>query len=522
MLATLAFTFQIYGDFSGYTDMARGAARVLGFDFNLNFRQPYQSASVPEFWRRWHISLSSWFRDYVYIPLGGSRVGPARAYVNLLAVFLVSGLWHGANWTFLVWGGLHGLYLVLSTWARPLREQLAQPTGLAAHPRLRRGAGRAGHVCAGGVCLDIFPGQHASATPSSSASTYSAGGAAEWPAKRRTLLLEFLAALPPRAGHGGLRRPAHAGRGVLRPRRSPQDWVAAQPVGCAGRATWASPANSVPGHFQQHLLYLLSILKSPVSGCFSVISAPGAAGGRRPAGLWLLGPVVLGGQRRCFLWPVYQPAGGLAHCGHFAGRAGHSARVLAARLGGRFEGPLLNYSFTLTHSPYGPAYLRSIKRKLRPEVKNGLFIVAVDPWSLSLTGPEGIYPEANSFIGQLDQVSQNPNLTYLTHYQTKPLYRLLLDYATATERLHPDGWLEVNIGIDSAQVRARTARKLQDYQPPGGHPAPFARPPAGAAPNHCFFKAAWPGGDGAAARRGRPLLQLEQQYQPGLMPRCAS
>ena len=134
----LAFTFQIYGDFSGYTDMARGAARVLGFDFNLNFRQPYQSASVPEFWRRWHISLSSWFRDYLYIPLGGSRVGPARAYGNLLAIFLISGLWHGANWTFLVWGGLHGIYLVLSTWARPMRERLAQLTGLAAHPRLRR------------------------------------------------------------------------------------------------------------------------------------------------------------------------------------------------------------------------------------------------------------------------------------------------------------------------------------------------------------------------------------------------
>ena len=141
VLATLAFTFQIYGDFSGYTDLARGAARVLGFEFNLNFRQPYLSASVPEFWRRWHISLSSWFRDYVYIPLGGSRVAPLRAYGNLLAVFLISGLWHGANWTFLTWGGLHGIYLVISTWARPLRERLAQGTGLAAWPQLRHGLG---------------------------------------------------------------------------------------------------------------------------------------------------------------------------------------------------------------------------------------------------------------------------------------------------------------------------------------------------------------------------------------------
>ncbi|WP_426059995.1 MBOAT family O-acyltransferase [Hymenobacter sp. B1770] len=138
VLATLAFTFQIYGDFSGYTDMARGAARVLGFDFNLNFRQPYLSASVPEFWRRWHISLSSWFRDYLYIPLGGSRVGSTRAYANLLVVFLISGLWHGANWTFVVWGALHGLYIIASTWARPWRDTLAQRTGLAALPRLRR------------------------------------------------------------------------------------------------------------------------------------------------------------------------------------------------------------------------------------------------------------------------------------------------------------------------------------------------------------------------------------------------
>jgi D-alanyl-lipoteichoic acid acyltransferase DltB (MBOAT superfamily) len=138
LLATLAFTFQIYGDFSGYTDLARGAARILGFEFNLNFRQPYFSASVPDFWRRWHISLSSWFRDYVFIPLGGSRVRPGRAYLNLLAVFLISGLWHGANWTFVAWGALHGLYLVASAWARPGWEWLARAVGLAAHPRLRR------------------------------------------------------------------------------------------------------------------------------------------------------------------------------------------------------------------------------------------------------------------------------------------------------------------------------------------------------------------------------------------------
>ncbi len=108
-LATVAFAIQIYCDFSGYSDMAIGTARLLGFDLMTNFRTPYLSASFREFWQRWHISLSTWFRDYVYIPLGGSRVKPTRLVGNLLITFLISGLWHGANWTFLVWGLWHGV-----------------------------------------------------------------------------------------------------------------------------------------------------------------------------------------------------------------------------------------------------------------------------------------------------------------------------------------------------------------------------------------------------------------------------
>jgi hypothetical protein len=181
-------------------------------------------------------------------------------------------------------------------------------------------------------------------------------------------------------------------------------------------------------------------------------------------GLALLGPVVLRGQVDAFYGRFTSPAAGSLIVGTSRAAQGIQPAVLGAGLGETFDGPLLNYAFTLTHSPYGPAYLRSIQRKLRPDVKNGLFIVAVDPWSVSLTGSEGNFPEDLSFIGQLHQVSQNPNIAYLTRYQTKPLYRLWLDYATATERLHPDGWLEVNIGTDSAQVRARTARKLQDYR----------------------------------------------------------
>jgi len=113
MVATLAFAIQIYFDFSGYSDIAFGSAQVMGIALMKNFRHPYFAKSISEFWRRWHISLSTWFRDYLYIPLGGNRVSQPRWAVNLLITFLISGLWHGANWTFIIWGALHGFYMVL-------------------------------------------------------------------------------------------------------------------------------------------------------------------------------------------------------------------------------------------------------------------------------------------------------------------------------------------------------------------------------------------------------------------------
>ena len=111
-LGALFFTFQIYGDFSGYSDIAIGTSRLFGFDLMRNFAFPYFSRDIAEFWRRWHISLSTWFRDYLYIPLGGSRGGRWMKVRNTFAIFLVSGFWHGANWTFLVWGGLNALYFL--------------------------------------------------------------------------------------------------------------------------------------------------------------------------------------------------------------------------------------------------------------------------------------------------------------------------------------------------------------------------------------------------------------------------
>ena len=123
-LASVLYAVQLYADFAGYSHIAIGCMQLLGFDVPENFRAPYFSTSVKEFWNRWHISLSSWLRDYVYIPLGGSRRGLARTCVNTMVVFLCSGLWHGAAWTFVAWGLLHGLYLVCGRLTLPLRKRL--------------------------------------------------------------------------------------------------------------------------------------------------------------------------------------------------------------------------------------------------------------------------------------------------------------------------------------------------------------------------------------------------------------
>ncbi len=131
ILATYLFAFQIYCDFSGYSDIAIGSARMFGIDLMQNFDRPYFSRSVREFWTRWHISLSTWFRDYLYVPLGGNRVSPWRNKLNLFIVFLVSGLWHGASWTFVAWGALHGLYLLFAIWTEKPRAWLAHRSGLA-------------------------------------------------------------------------------------------------------------------------------------------------------------------------------------------------------------------------------------------------------------------------------------------------------------------------------------------------------------------------------------------------------
>jgi D-alanyl-lipoteichoic acid acyltransferase DltB (MBOAT superfamily) len=111
LLGIYMFALQIYGDFSGYTDIARGVSRILGIELILNFRQPYLAASITDFWRRWHISLSTWLREHLYIPLGGNRRGMLITYRNLMLTMLLGGLWHGAGWTFVIWGGLHGVYL---------------------------------------------------------------------------------------------------------------------------------------------------------------------------------------------------------------------------------------------------------------------------------------------------------------------------------------------------------------------------------------------------------------------------
>ncbi len=130
LIAAFMYTAQIYFDFSGYTDIARGAAQLLGIRLTENFHQPYRAVSIRDFWSRWHISLSTWLKDYIYIPLGGSRVGTFRRYLNLLITFLVSGIWHGADLTFVVWGLLHGLFQIFGKLTEPLGRKLRKALSL--------------------------------------------------------------------------------------------------------------------------------------------------------------------------------------------------------------------------------------------------------------------------------------------------------------------------------------------------------------------------------------------------------
>lgn len=140
LLGLCMFAMQIYGDFSGYSDIARGVSRLLGVELCVNFNQPYLSRNITEFWRRWHISLSSWLRDYLYIPLGGNRRGQTRTYVNLMITMLLGGLWHGASWTFVIWGGLHGVYLAIHKFMMgKSRPDLPQVVGWAAWLRAAPG-----------------------------------------------------------------------------------------------------------------------------------------------------------------------------------------------------------------------------------------------------------------------------------------------------------------------------------------------------------------------------------------------
>ncbi|WP_426669803.1 MBOAT family O-acyltransferase [Mucilaginibacter sp. McL0603] len=122
LLGAALYSFQIYCDFSGYSDIGIGAAKVMGIGLMENFNEPYRAHTMPQFWSRWHISLSTWFRDYVYIPLGGNRLGNRRRKLNIMIVFLLSGLWHGANWTFVVWGGLHGILTAFSPGSRKSKD----------------------------------------------------------------------------------------------------------------------------------------------------------------------------------------------------------------------------------------------------------------------------------------------------------------------------------------------------------------------------------------------------------------
>ncbi|MBQ2946743.1 MAG: MBOAT family protein [Bacilli bacterium] len=138
ILATVLFAFQIYCDFYAYSLIAKGSAQVLGYNLSQNFNKPYLSTSIKDFWRRWHISLSTWFKEYLYVPLGGSKVSKLKTIRNILIVFCVSGLWHGAAWTFLIWGLLHGLYQVIGMLIKNIRNKISNILLLEKHPLIHK------------------------------------------------------------------------------------------------------------------------------------------------------------------------------------------------------------------------------------------------------------------------------------------------------------------------------------------------------------------------------------------------
>jgi hypothetical protein len=262
----------------------------------------------------------------------------------------------------------------------------------------------------------------------------------------------------------------------------------------------------------------------------------------------LAGLGLAAGLRRGYVDAFYArfaapPAGSLVLGTSRAAQAIEPA-VLAARLGSRYEGPWLNYAFTLAESPYGPGYLSSIERKLAPGTRHGLFVLAVDPWSLSLPNEvkhhEGIYksapcggggrpilfPEASSMVSQLASVSQNPNLDYLAHYLHKPFYQLLLNTDTAhvIERLHPDGWLEIALPPPTANpalLQRRTAEKLTTYRALAASSYP-------AEARFCYLydliRLLRPHGRVVLVRlpTGPAMAALEKQYQPDFDERLAS
>lgn len=148
VLATILFAFQIYCDFAGYSTIAMGAAKILGIELMDNFHSPLLSTSISDFWRRWHVSLTSWFKDYLYIPLGGSRAGKLRKHINIMIIFLISGLWHGASLSYVVWGGLNGLYQIIGNLLMPIRNKFVQIF------KLNRNS--IGHKCISVICTFIL------------------------------------------------------------------------------------------------------------------------------------------------------------------------------------------------------------------------------------------------------------------------------------------------------------------------------------------------------------------------------
>ena len=455
LLGAIFFSFQIYGDFSGYSDIAIGTARLFGFKLMQNFAFPYFSRDIAEFWRRWHISLSTWFRDYLYIPLGGSRGGTLMKIRNTFLIFLVSGFWHGANWTFLVWGALNAFYflpLLLTKRNRRNMEIVAAGKLLPGIKDLLRILLTFGLTAFAWIFFRAESISHAFMYIQDMCSL----SLLEMPCafdketgthilskKFMILILAFVGVeWIGREGPYAIYKLGMGWKPVFR-------YTLYYGILFCDFLVWRKGTG----------IYLLSILKSDMRKfllkalVFAIL----------PIGFILGVSECADGYTDAFYIRFTTPKQKNLILGTSKAAQGLQPAVFKQILKEDFS----NYAFTVSHSPFGKVYLESIKRK-HNKVQGGTFILSVDPWSISswaeTPNDSANFRENELCLANTKIVDLDPNYFYL-YKNLNGKYKEMLIPPGKAMFLHQDGWLEVkNIAMDSFSVAKRIEKKERVYR----------------------------------------------------------